>query len=402
MPTELPPTQPASSPGPPSEPPRAARPSSTPDGGAYQIFKVAGIPIRVHWTFVMLLVWFAFSGLSRANSGTQGTAPWHGMVSILALFGCVVLHELGHALVAMRYGIRTRDIVLYPLGGLARLENLPRPRQELWIALAGPAVNVVIAGLLYLGLRAANIPIERFRLTDRPTNLAVDLLWANIFLVGFNMLPAFPMDGGRVLRSLIARVTSEANATQIAARIGQALAIVMGLFGLFGDGGFMLIILAFFVYITAGQEASAYQTRFLTEGHRVREAMQREFRTLSVGNSLREAADALLAGSQQDFPVVHGSEVVGVLSRAALLRGMATEGQEGYVAGVMERDFARTRPDDGLDTLLTQMPMLQSSPILVMEGDQLIGMVTQENLLEFLALTQLRERQHEERQDQNR
>jgi Zn-dependent protease/predicted transcriptional regulator len=398
MPTDLPPQESNPPPGRPDSgetPP--ARPSPPPpDGGAFRLVTVSGIPIRLHWTFLLLLAWLAFSSLgSNPKPGRPEQAPYMGLLFVIGIFACVVLHELGHALTAQRYGIRTRDIVLYPIGGVAALETVPRPRQELWIALAGPAVNLVIAGLLYVGLRLAGQPLTPFNPVTGQSNLLANLLWANLTLAVFNMLPAFPMDGGRVLRALIARFTSEVNATVIAARIGQALAILLGLLGLFVLGNWILVFVAIFVYIGAGQEASMFQTRALITGHRVREAMLREFHTLTVGSTLREAADVLLAGSQQDFPVVHGGEVVGVLSRSALLRGWATEGPDAYVAGVMERDFNWARPDDDLETILSQSQM--TGPILVMEGDSrergnLIGMVTQENLLEFLTLTQLKMR----------
>lgn len=390
MPTDSPPPTENRSPLRAERPAPAAR-----DNGAYQILAVRGIPIRLHWTFLALLIYVTVATYS-GGSAPNARPPLGGPLFVIGLFACVVLHELGHALTALRYGIRTRDIVLYPIGGIASLETMPHPREELWIALAGPAVNVVIAAALYAVLIATGHP-PHLRL-DGPTDLPAELFYTNVALVIFNMIPAFPMDGGRVLRSLLARVTDETSATVIAARVGQFFAVLMGVAGLFG-GNVGLVVIALFVYFGAGQEAAAFQTRALTEGHRVREAMMREFHTLTVGTTLREAKDVLLAGYQQDFPILHGDEVVGVLSRSGLLRGMATEGPDSYVAGVMERDFVRVRPDDDLSELLTQAQALQSGPILVMDGDipdesRLVGMITQENLLEFLMLTQLQQREN--------
>ncbi len=356
---------------------------------------VAGIPIRLHVTFLLLLAWLAFPSPASGPQSGSFVQRYAGLLFVIGLFVCVVLHELGHALTARMYGVRTRNIVLYPIGGVASLETLPRPRQELWIALAGPAVNLVLSGGLYALLRLTGMRLYPFNPVDAPTHLLSNLMWANLTLAAFNMLPAFPMDGGRVLRALIARFTSEVDATAIAARIGQFLAIVMGVFGLFNN--LLLVFIAVFVYMGAGQEAAAFQTKALITGHRVREAMQREFHTLSVGNTLREAADVLLAGSQQDFPVLHSGEVIGVLSRSALLRGWTTDGPDAYVAGTMNRDFAWAKPDDELETVLAQTQM--TWPILVLDGDSreeshLVGMLTQENLLEFLTLAQLRMRQH--------
>lgn len=361
------------------------------DGGAFRIATVAGIPIRLHWTFLALLVALGF--MSMRGAGSEGV----GVLFVIALFSCVVLHELGHALTALRYNVRTRDIVLYPIGGVASLESLPKPRQELWIALAGPAVNVVIAGLLYLFLQATGQPVT-FQMEGPRPNFVANLLWANVILAAFNMLPAFPMDGGRVLRSLLSYVTSEDQATMIAARIGQFISVLLVLFGLFAGGGLILVFIGVFVFLGAGQEAAAYRTRALISGHKVSEAMVREFHTLPVGTTLREAADALLAGTQQDFPILHGSDVVGVLPRSALLQGMATEGPEGYVAGVMLREFPVVRPEDDLETVLMELRGSLTGPVLVMTDESLseaslVGMLTQENLLEFLMLSQLKVRQ---------
>ncbi|HLV78688.1 MAG TPA: CBS domain-containing protein, partial [Chthonomonadaceae bacterium] len=176
----------------------------------------------------------------------------------------------------------------------------------------------------------------------------------------------------------------------LAARVGQFIAFLLGAYG-FLSANLLLMIVAVFVYFGAGQEAAAFQAKTLVMGHRVREAMMREFRTLPVGATLREAADLLLAGSQQDFPILHGGEAVGVLSRSALLRGIAAEGYDSYVAGIMQRDFARVQPDDDLETVLSQGPF--DGPILVLDNDggepSLVGLLTQENLIEFLTLTRL-------------
>src|SRR4051794_34132544 len=207
MPTDLPPLR--------TEPPQkeehtrrepedARKPALRESTGAYRIATAAGIPIRVHWSFLALLIFLAVVNIGPAGASPAGNLPMGNVLFVVLLFACVVLHELGHALVAARYGFRTRDIVLYPIGGIASLETQPRPRQELWIALAGPMVNVVIAVLLYLGLRAAGQPVTRFNPNGAPMNILTELMWANVVLVVFNLLPAFPMDGGRVLRAVIA------------------------------------------------------------------------------------------------------------------------------------------------------------------------------------------------------
>lgn len=329
----------------------------------------------------------AFLGFEYFGSKTRSL---EGVSLVLALFVCVVLHELGHAFAAARYGIRTASITLYPIGGVAALQEMPAPRKELWIALAGPAVNVLIAGLTALYLKSTGHPIIWSPFMDPTRSFAQNLLSANLLLAVFNMAPAFPMDGGRVLRAIIARFVDETIATGVAARIGQFVAVLFGLYGLY-TGQFLTIFIAIFVWFGAGQEAAHFQTRALLVGHRIREAMVREFHTLPVGATLGEAAALLLAGNQQDFPILSGTEIAGVLSRSDLLQGMAVSGKDAYVAAAMNREFLSALPDDPLDSLLSG-PL--TGPILVLKDGaptdtSLIGMVTQENLLEFLAINQV-------------
>ncbi|MCI0365084.1 MAG: site-2 protease family protein, partial [Phycisphaerales bacterium] len=276
-------------------------------GGAVGVIRIFGVPIRLHFTFILLLVFLLFIGAGGKQSSTAMA------LYILALFGSVLLHELGHALVARRYGIRTIEIVMFPIGGLARLDRLPRAKEELWIALAGPAVNLVIAGLIvaWLSFQSGLMPVSN--LAD-PTdgNLAHRIAAGNLLLAAFNMLPAFPMDGGRVLRGLLALRKTEEDATRIAAASGQVLAVAMGLVGLL-SANFMLVFVAMFVYLGAAQESVAARGRSLTMGFPVRAAMITDFRTLQHGDTIRDAGNLLLATSQQDFPVMHGTEVIGLL-----------------------------------------------------------------------------------------
>jgi Zn-dependent protease/CBS domain-containing protein len=386
--TNFPPQQPENRT---TSPPQGPQHSS--DSSSLRLAVIAGIPIRIHFTFLLLLVFVAATGLG----GNQGHT-WISVIYVILLFACVLLHELGHALTAMRYGIRTYDIVLYPIGGVARLQNLPDVKSELWIALAGPAVNVVIAVLLGIAIAAARVPFDPAQVSAPIPRLVVDLFWSNIALFAFNMLPAFPMDGGRVLRSFLAQRMDVLAATRIAASIGQGLALLLGLWSIF-TLNLLLLIIAVFVFVAAGQEANAYQTHVLATGHTVREAMLRDFHTLSVGDTLRTAAEKLLSGSQHDFPVVFGEEVQGVLTRADLLRGLAQEGPDAYVAGVMQRDFTYVYPDTDLEQVL--QAFIPNHPILVMEPPQnptdspkLIGMLNQENVLEFLIISRFNSRPH--------
>src|SRR5512135_811211 len=289
---------------------------------SWKIGTFAGIAVYMHATFLLLLGWIALSHWMQYQSLLPTLL---GVGFILALFLCVVLHEYGHALAAREYGIATRDITLLPIGGLARLERMPdKPSQELVVALAGPLVNVVIAVGLFVGLMLTGNWQPLSSLTTTSGNLVERLLVVNMFLVLFNLLPAFPMDGGRVLRSLLAMRMEYARATRIAARIGQSMAALFGFAGLFGNP--MLLLIALFVWIGAAQEAAAVEMKAGLAGYLVRDAMQSEVRTLSPHDTLREGVGALLAGAQQDFPVVENGRVVGMLTRYDLLKGIHERG----------------------------------------------------------------------------
>src|SRR5437588_2592146 len=303
-------------------------------GWSLPIFRIAGIQLRIHVTFLLLIGWLAFSYYSAVDSAVAAAR----ILFVLLLFACVVLHEFGHALAAKAFGINTPDITLLPIGGVARLERMPeKPVQELVIALAGPMVNVVIAlGLFVAGGSQALLNPS----TVEGGGLVAQLLTINILLVLFNLLPAFPMDGGRVLRALLATRMSYARATQVAATVGQGFAFVFGFLGLLNPNWFMLIFIALFVYIGASQEAALAQMKDVSRRFPVSSAMVREFRTLSEGASLEEAVDALLATSQHDFPVVDETgNVVGLLTRQNLISALRKNYPTLRVADVMRRDI---------------------------------------------------------------
>lgn len=343
--------------------------------------RLFGIPIRFHFTFVLLAIFLVAMGL-------EGPSGAEAAIYVISLFCCILLHEMGHSLVSRRYGIRTLEIVLFPIGGIARLERMPKPREELWIALAGPAVNLIIAALLIAVTAAKTGAVDWERIFARKdANLIGQVAAGNVLLALFNLLPAFPMDGGRVLRAALALKRGEDEATELASRAGRWLAILMGLFGLI-SGNFFLVFIAFFVYLGAVQENAVVMGRRLTQGVPVSSAMITDYRTLSHGQTIRDAADLLLATSQQDFPVVYGEQVLGLLGRGALLRGMAQLGPDGYVSGVMDRDFVTLSPTMDLSEAIPLMAQAGSCA-LVMKDSKLLGLLTAENLTEFLLLRRI-------------
>ncbi len=351
--------------------------------GSIATVRIFGVPVRLHFTFVLLLLFLLFIGIGQRQSGLST------VLYVLALFASVLLHELGHTLVARRFGIATIEIVMFPIGGVSRPERAPKPREELAIALAGPLVNLFIGvGLLaWVASRQGFLSLEQLR---EPTdaNLAQRIALGNLVLCLFNLLPAYPMDGGRVLRSILALHRSEEAATRIAAGAGQSLAFLLGLAGLLW-GNFMLVFVALFVYLGAAQEGAAARGRILSSGYSVRAAMITDFRTLQHGDTIRDAGNLLLATSQHDFPVMHGDAVVGLLTRSRLVRAMLTEGPDGYVAGAMDREFLRLSPDTPLNEVLPQVSATGACALVIDADDRLLGLVTSENVSEFLLLRQV-------------
>ena len=352
--------------------PRAAAP------GSVGSVRLLGVPIRLHFTFVLLLIFLVVLGLSSNQS------PGNYTLFVLAVIGSVLLHEFGHAFVSSLYGIRTLEIVMFPIGGVARLERPAKPREEFWTALTGPAVNLAIAGSIFAVLYSQKRMVNLFALVQpSDANLADRIALANLILAGFNLLPAFPMDGGRMLRAVLSRLKSEYEATRIATWSGRMLAISMGLYGFIYMP--MLAFVAFFIYLGAANEGAASRGRSLTQGLPVRAAMMTGYRTLAHGDTIRDAANLLLASSQQDFPVMLGDQVIGLLGRNALLRGMAQEGADSYIAGYMERDFPSVPPDKDLAEVLPLMAH-SGACVLVMQEGQLLGLLSSEQLSQFLLL----------------
>lgn len=350
---------------------------------SWRLGRLVGIDVRVHWTFLLLLGWI---GLSFLLQGDTALAALRGVAVILSFFLCVVLHEYGHALAARAYGVGTRDITLLPIGGVARLETIPSdPKKEFWIAAAGPAVNVVIAlaiaaGLSFTGASAIE-PQAVESLAGAP--FWPLLLGFNVTVVLFNLLPAFPMDGGRILRALLARRTNYVRATRMAANTGQLMAIGFGLIGLVYNP--LLLLIAIFVYLGAEAEAQAAHFRAVTDDVAVREAMMTEFHTLSGRDRLARAVQLLLAGAQQDFPVVDADQrYTGVLDRRTLAEALASEGEEGVVGDAMLRDTPHAAPAELLGHAVPRMSESGLRSLPVVRDGEVVGLLTLENLGELI------------------
>jgi len=353
-----------------------ARPKSAP--WSITLLTVKEIPIRVHLSFFLLVAFVAF--LETSANGHL----FSRLLFLLGFFACVLLHELGHALTARIFKIRTRDIVLYPFGGIATLMSEGKPRQEFFIALAGPLVNLVIA--------AAIGPFIEFQSIDSPGGFLSRLFLGNIALAFFNLIPALPMDGGRVLRAILA-MAGISRATSIAARISQVLCILMALVAFF-YGNIILGIIAGIIFSQAVQEHVRDRTRGIAIGHKVRDVMieAEQMIFLQHGMTASKALKIVLKSLQTIFPVMHGSEVIGVIDREALLQVGALEAEESYLSGHMSRHLMHVKAEDDLSTVVEKMQAFGVESLLVMEEGKVLGLLLKESVLEYLLVQDFRTR----------
>jgi Zn-dependent protease/CBS domain-containing protein len=356
-------------------------------GWSIRLFDVAGTAVRIHLTFFLLLAWIAAIHYTRGGTA----AAVDGVVFILLLFLCVVLHEFGHVFAARRYGIKTSDVTLLPIGGVASLERMPeKPSQEIFVALAGPAVNVVIAVLL-VGLLGARFDLSQMtQLQEATSTMAGRVAAANVALVIFNLIPAFPMDGGRVLRALLAIPMGYTRATRVAATIGQGLAFVFAFFGLMGNP--LLILIAVFIFLAASGEAGYVQMREYTRGYLASHAMITAFKTLGPGATVDDAAAVLLRTTQQEFPVVDNAGVLdGVLTREALIRALQDTGGATPVASVMDREVPTVPESAHLDNIFQMLQRTGQRVVGVVDASRrLTGYITAENLSELVMIQSTR------------
>lgn len=327
-------------------------------GRSFKLFSVSGIDVRLHFTFPIILIWAAwqFGSLTGTLSGAL-----FGVVAFVLLFVLVTLHEFGHSFAARRYGIPVQQIVLSPIGGLAQLKRMPdSPWQEFVISIAGPAVNVVIAIVMVTAAALSGFGVgDILAGLGRIDGLALGALFSyvfvyNIFLAGFNLLPAFPMDGGRVLRALLAMRLDYARATRIAANIGRALAVAFGIWGLL-NGGFFQILIAIFIYTAASQEARYAEVRSALRQFKVQQVYQPNIMRVDAMYTLQQVANLTLYGGQRDFPVLDGDRLIGWLDGPALQQALRTRPGYEPVTAVMRRDVQPLLAEDDLFTALMRL-----------------------------------------------
>ncbi|MBX3052917.1 MAG: site-2 protease family protein [Caldilineaceae bacterium] len=365
-------------------------------GSSLRLFRVWGIDVRVHWSFVLILVYGAFIYAGHSN---PVVGALYGIVVILLLFVCVLLHEFGHALTAKYFNVNVPNITLLPIGGVAQLERMPRqPFQEFLIAIAGPAVNFVLTLLLLpvallvvgLGVESANISslftyAQTRMMTPSLDGLLVYLAITNLALGLFNLLPAFPMDGGRVLRALLAMAMPYVRATRIAVMVGRMMAILLAFLGL--GGNIMLLLIAFFVYVGGRGELEAVESRYVLKDIRVRQALNADAHQIFTSETIDKAVDLIMTTYQADFPVFDlGSNFVGVLTRNRLVDVLRTHGREGRVVDIMIP--AQEVPVVGADVTLAdvwdRMLEARSRVVAVKENGRFLGLLTLDDISELI------------------
>jgi Zn-dependent protease len=329
----------------------------------WDLGRIRGIAIRVHVTLLLLLAWIVGAS-ALAGAGARGSL--FVLALVVCVFATIVVHELGHALVARHFGIRTREIMLLPIGGIASLERMPsRPAHELAVTLVGPAINFVLAGIFALV----------------PGTFALRLAWINLGLAVFNLIPAFPMDGGRALRALLAMRLGALRATDIAAACGKVFAVVLGLFGLFYNP--FLVLIALVVWMGASQERTLVHLKSALAGVPVSAAMVRRVEIVSPDEPLEHAASILLGGGQNQIPVVDHGRPIGVLTRGDVADALSHTGPETPVSAAHTHQIVTVQPSDPLDAVLDRLRQTPGSVAVVVDHGAAVGVVTAESVAAY-------------------
>jgi Zn-dependent protease/predicted transcriptional regulator len=347
------------------------------------IGKAFGIKIFIHWTFLILVFWIIQMQILQKHGLKE--ILWN-IAFVFAVFACIVLHELGHALTAKRFNATTRDIILLPIGGLARIENLPeKPMQELLVAVMGPAVNIAISAVLFVILQVSNAFPASIRNVDiTQTNFLFQLFSINIFLALFNFIPAFPMDGGRVLRALLSLKLPRVKATRFAAYTGQFIAILFVILGFSYSP--MLMFIGFFIFLGAHVEASTEETRSVLGKIKVSDVLMQRYSVLKPDESLSKAVDLLLDSQEHSFVVKENDELKGTLSRKDIIKGLSKFGSDVPVEKVMQTIAVSLKPGDLLGDIMQKFSDNTEAVMPVFDGQKFIGILDLENITEFVQI----------------
>ncbi|WP_413998789.1 site-2 protease family protein [Flavobacterium sp. W1B] len=357
--------------------------------GTFKLGKVAGIGLFIHWTFSLLIVFIIFINYQSGYNTIQ--IIW-SVVFILSIFITVVLHELGHALAAKNFGIATKDITLLPIGGLARLERIPeKPSEELIVAFAGPMVNLALAILTGFFITMPENPeLLTAQLSGgiNAHNFFLNFFIVNIALTVFNLIPAFPMDGGRVLRALLAFKFKRHIATKIAARVGQLLAIGFIVLGFFSNP--FLIFIGLFVIMGAQMETEYTESKYILKGYKVRDVLMKQYFAIDANEPIKTAVALLLDGQSKIFLITENNEPVGTLNRDQMIMALSQNGENSPIHSAMNKNLIFLDVETLLEDIFELVYSNKSNLMLVMENNQLIGTLDTENLLEFLLIKEIK------------
>lgn len=346
--------------------------------------KPFGIKVSIHWTFSLLIAWIVFITVRQGLGTTQ--VLMH-ILFVLTLFVCVVLHEFGHSLTAIKLGGKVQSITLLPIGGMANITEMPeKPKDEFLVSAAGPMVNIVIVGILWLYLALFHtVDVETMEYQAiTSNNFPVILMAANIFIVAFNLIPAFPMDGGRLFRSALSIHMSRMKATRIAKDIGQIFAVVFIFAGLFVNP--FLIVIGFFIFLGAKGEYEMMKYQDILKNYTVKDILQTDYEKMDKENSLGEAADKLTHISNNGFVVTSEGEYAGILTKNNLIKGLSVYGKEGKIKDAMTENIESLALDTTVFDAFKNMHQKKYDMAPVLENDKFKGVLNLENINEFFMI----------------
>ncbi|OEK00999.1 hypothetical protein BFP97_05505 [Roseivirga sp. 4D4] len=354
--------------------------------GSLFLGQFAQIKVYVHWTFFILFAFIIYSGVSAGQS--VDAIAWH-LLFLITIFGCVILHEFGHALTGRRYGFKTKDIILLPIGGLARFEKLPEnPIQEFVVAIAGPMVNFAIAFVLYFITQPSAHMILNLDLSSINQENFVTLIWiVNLSLGLFNLIPAFPMDGGRIFRAILSMFQPREKATKNAARLGLLLALGFIVLGLYYNP--FLIFIGGFIILSASSESSIVSAQALLEGHKAGDIVMHNFSSLNHDLSIAQASEAVLDRQSTHFVIYSDSkEVVGTVNRDQIIKSLKVMDHKTTLSSIMNPVLEHIPAETSLKELYTSQILRNNVMVPVTENGEVVGVINLENILEFLAIKQ--------------
>jgi Zn-dependent protease/predicted transcriptional regulator len=362
--------------------------------GLFKLGTIAGIGIFIHWTFTLLIAFIIFINYRNGQNSVQ--IAW-SVLFLLCIFITVLLHELGHTLTAKRYNIKTKDIILLPIGGIARLERLPEnPLEELIVAIAGPLVNFALAFIAQFFITIPEDSEELLALMSsgiNANNFFLNFYLVNLTLAVFNLIPAFPMDGGRVLRALLAFRMDRNTATQIAARVGQFIALCFILIGIISNP--ILILIGLFVIFSAQVETESVAFKNLLKGYTVRDVVMKEYQTIEEDEKIKKAIAILLESEHRKFLVTQNNKLVGTLNKNQIIKALSEEGEEEYIYNVMDRSLVYIDINTQLEKVIEQLYEKKGSVLIVNENDQLAGILDADNLSEFIMINSIKAKQNQ-------